>query len=122
MAIISALIAGLGIYIAYLMHLRDRATGDRLAAKFAGITRVLEAKFWIDEVYQNGIVEPLRTFGRFLYNIIDIWVVDGAVWLVSFIPQAVGFALKFLTQRGYLQGYAVTMLIGIAVILLIVLL
>ena len=122
MMVISSIIALLGIYIAYLFHLRDRQAGERMAAKFSGITRVLEAKFWIDEVYQAGVVEPLRTFGRFLYNIVDIWVVDGLVWVVSFIPQAIGFVLKFFTQRGYLQGYAVTMLIGIAVILLIVLL
>jgi NADH-quinone oxidoreductase subunit L len=122
MMVISSIIALLGIYIAYLFHLRDRQAGEKMAARFSGITRVLEAKFWIDEVYQAGIVEPLRAFGRFLYNIVDIWVVDGLVWVVSFIPQAIGFVLKFFTQRGYLQGYAVTMLIGIAVILLIVLL
>src|SRR5262249_12088552 len=122
MMIISSIIALLGIYIAYLFHLRDRAAGDRLGERFAGISRVLEAKFWVDEVYQQGIVEPLRLLGKGLYGIIDTWVIDGAVYVVSFIPQAGGFVLKFLTQRGYLQGYAVTMLIGIAVILLIVLL
>ncbi len=122
MMVISSIVALLGIYIAYLFHLRDRQAGEKLAARFSGVTRVLEAKFWIDEVYQAGIVEPLRALGRFLYNIVDIWIVDGAVWVVSFIPQAFGFGLKFFTQRGYLQGYAVTMLIGIAVILLIVLL
>jgi NADH-quinone oxidoreductase subunit L len=122
MMVISSIVALLGIYIAYLFHLRDREAGERLAARFAGVTRVLEAKFWIDEVYQKGIVEPLRTFGRFLYSIVDVWVIDGLVYVVSFVPQAAGFVLKFLTQRGYLQGYAVTMLIGIAVILLIVLL
>ena len=46
----------------------------------------------------------------------------GVVWLIGFVPQLSGFALKLTTQRGYLQGYAATMLLGIAVILLIVLL
>jgi hypothetical protein len=46
--------------------------------------------------------------------------VDGLVWAVSFIPQASGWSLKLTTQRGYLQGYAATMLFGIAVILLII--
>jgi hypothetical protein len=36
------------------------------------------------------------------------------------VPQLSGFALKLTTQRGYLQGYAVTMLFGIAVVLLLV--
>jgi hypothetical protein len=39
---------------------------------------------------------------------------------VSFIPQMGGWILKLTTQRGYLQGYAATMLFGIAVILLII--
>src|SRR5205823_2022396 len=61
MMVISSLIAGMGIYLAYLLHLRDRSAGERLAIKLAPLARVLEAKFWIDEVYQRGIVEPLRT-------------------------------------------------------------
>jgi hypothetical protein len=46
--------------------------------------------------------------------------VDGLVWIAGFVPQLSGFALKLTTQRGYLQGYALTMILGIAVILLIV--
>jgi len=120
MMVISSLVAGLGIYLAYLLHLRDRAAGERVAQKLAPVARVLEAKFWIDEVYQRGIVEPLRNLGRFCFYVMDQYVVDGLVWLVSFIPQAGGFVLRFLTQRGYLQGYAVTMLLGIVVILVVV--
>ena len=37
---------------------------------------------------------------------------------MGFIPQASGFTLKLTTQRGYLQGYAASMLFGVAVILL----
>jgi NADH-quinone oxidoreductase subunit L len=122
MMIISSLVALLGIYLAYLMHLRDRTAGEKLAVKFAGLARVLEAKYWVDEVYQGFIVEPLRNLGRFLYYVFDTYIVDGLVWVISFIPQAGGFALRFLTQRGYLQGYAATMLFGVLVILAVVLL
>ncbi|MEO6434202.1 MAG: NADH-quinone oxidoreductase subunit L, partial [Tepidisphaeraceae bacterium] len=117
--IIGGLVAIAGILLAYLLHLKDRAAADRLAGRFAPVTRVLDAKYWVDEIYQATIVEPLRTLGR-LFFAMDRVVVDGLVWLISFIPQASGFALKLTTQRGYLQGYAVTMLLGVAVILLIV--
>ena len=40
--------------------------------------------------------------------------------MISFIPQLSGFALKLTVQRGYLQGYAVTMILGLAAILLLV--
>ena len=108
-----------GIYFAYLMHLKDRAAGDRLAVRFAGVSRMLEAKYWVDEIYQAGIVEPLRSFGRGLFGT-DRMGVDGLVGFFSFIPQAVGWLIKWTTQRGYLQGYAVSMLFGVAVILVVV--
>ena len=46
--------------------------------------------------------------------------VDGVVGAIGLLPQVGGFALKLTTQRGYLQGYAVAMLFGIAVILIVV--
>jgi hypothetical protein len=55
-----------------------------------------------------------------LFFAIDRIVVDGVVWLISFIPQAGGWVLKLGLQRGHLQGYAAAMLFGIAVILLII--
>jgi hypothetical protein len=54
------------------------------------------------------------------FFLIDRMVVDGLVFVVGFIPQLSGFALKLTTQRGYLQGYALSMILGIAVILLVV--
>jgi NADH-quinone oxidoreductase subunit L len=79
----------------------------------------IEHKYWVDEIYQALIVEPLRLLGKLFFTI-DRYVVDGLVWLVSFIPQAGGWVLKLGVQRGYLQGYAAAMLFGVAVILLII--
>ena len=42
------------------------------------------------------------------------------VWLIGFVPQLSGFTLKLTTQRGYLQGYSVTMILGVVIILLVV--
>ncbi len=117
--IVSALIAGCGVYLAYMMHLRDRSRGEKLARDFRSAARLFEAKYWIDEIYQNGIVEPLRRGGRALFWI-DRLIVDGLVRVFGFTPQAGGWVVRFATQRGYLQGYAVMMLLGIAAILVFV--
>jgi NADH-quinone oxidoreductase subunit L len=116
--LVSILIAFLGVLVAYVMHLKDRPRGERLAGQYPFATRLLEAKYWVDEVYQAGIVEPLRRLGRAFF-VIDQYVVDGIIWVVSFIPQIFGFSLRLTTQRGYLQGYAVMMLLGVALILLV---
>lgn len=79
----------------------------------------MENKYWVDELYQGAIVEPLRRLGKAFY-VIDKYVVDGLVWIAGFIPQLSGFVLKLTVQRGYVQGYALSMVLGVAVILLVV--
>src|SRR5690606_23254698 len=112
-------IALAGIGLAYWLHLKDRPRGEALPEKAAPISRLLEAKYWLDEIYQRYIIEPLRWVGRASF-VIDRFLIDGVVWMIGFVPQLGGFVLKLTTQRGYLQGYAVTMLLCIAVILLFV--
>jgi len=119
MMIISTIIALAGVLLAYYFHLRNRAAGDALPVRFAGVSRALEAKFWIDEVYQGAIVQSLRRLGR-LYWAIDRFVIDLAVGAVAWAPRLAAFVLKYTTQRGYVQGYALTMLLGIVVILLVI--
>ncbi|HZN64939.1 MAG TPA: hypothetical protein VFB66_06530, partial [Tepidisphaeraceae bacterium] len=92
---------------------------ERLAAGAPAVTRLLEAKYWVDEIYQNTIVEPLRWLGRAFFAI-DRYVVDGIVNVIGWVPQLSGAALKLSVQRGYLQGYAAAMLFGVAVILLLI--
>jgi NADH-quinone oxidoreductase subunit L len=116
---ISGLIAIAGILLARYLHLTNRALGDSLPEKFAPITRLLEAKYYVDEIYQAGIVEPLRWVGARFFDI-DRIIVDGLVAAVGLVPQFSGFAMKLSTQRGYLQGYAATMLLGLAAILILI--
>ena len=68
----------------------------------------------------GSIVEPLRRLGRVLLRDRPLSSSTASSWLISFIPQLAGFALKLTIQRGYLQGYAAAMLFGVAVILLVV--
>jgi NADH-quinone oxidoreductase subunit L len=114
--VLSTVIALSGIVLAWYFHLKNRAAAERMTPAFA---RVLDAKYWVDEIYQAGIVEPLRSLGRAFFAF-DRIIVDGIVGLIGFIPQLGGFALKLSVQRGYLQGYAAAMLFGIAAILLVI--
>ncbi len=119
MMILSIIAALSGIFLAYILHLKDRPRAERIATQHAGIVRVLDAKYWVDEIYQRGVIEPLRSLGRMLFTI-DRFIVDGFINALGFVPQFSGFVLKLTTQRGYMQGYAVTMLFGVAIILLVI--
>ena len=110
-------LAGLGL--AYLLHLKDRKAAERIAAGLQPLTGLLEGKYWVDELYDFFIVEPLRHIAKVFFAI-DRAVVDGLVWAIGFVPQLSGFAVKLTVQRGYLQGYAAAMLFGVLAILLLV--
>jgi NADH-quinone oxidoreductase subunit L len=117
--VISLLIAAFGVWVAYVLHRKDRAKADRLAERFPNAVNAMDHKYWVDELYQFGIVEPLRLAGRIFFAI-DRWFVDLIVNTIGIVPQVAGFIVKVTTQRGYLQGYAAAMLLGIVVILLII--
>jgi NADH-quinone oxidoreductase subunit L len=117
--LMSGLISIAGIGLAYQLHLKNRPAGDALPQRFAPLAYVLEHKYWVDEIYDAVIVQPLFRLGQFFYAV-DRIVIDGLVWLIGFVPQLSGFTLKLTTQRGYLQGYAGAMVFGIVVILVVV--
>ncbi|HEX8915525.1 MAG TPA: hypothetical protein VF796_24440 [Humisphaera sp.] len=117
--VISTLVAAAGIFSAYVLHLKNRMQAERIAQGLPALTRLLEAKYLVDEIYQAAIVEPLRQLGRFLFDA-DRYLVDGAVAAVAWVPQLGGWVLKLGVQRGSLQGYAAAMLFGVVVILVLV--
>ncbi len=115
--IFSGLISLAGILAAFVLHLKNRPLSDKLAQDLGPVTRLLEGKYYVDEIYQAIIVNPLRAIGEFSYRF-DRWIIDMLVNMSGWICQLTGYFLKFTTQRGYLQGYGAAMLLGIAVILL----
>jgi NADH-quinone oxidoreductase subunit L len=111
----SGVLALLGIAAASYYHLFNREALGRLSRQFGSITHVLEAKYYVDEIYETLFIKPYRSLAT-LTQILD-YVVDGIVFIVGLVPQAGGALLRYTTQRGYLQGYAITVLLGLAVIL-----
>ena len=114
--LISGVIALSGIGLAYFLHLHNRKAGEAMVARYPVLVRLLEGKYYVDEMYHAVIVDPLRRCARLCFEF-DRGIIDGLVWLVGFVPQAGGFALKLATQRGQLQGYALMMLLGVVLIL-----
>jgi NADH-quinone oxidoreductase subunit L len=113
--LIGSVVALSGIGLAYFLHLKDRRRADGLAHKLRPFARLLEGKYYVDEIYDALVVGPLRGIGHVFY-FLDRFVVDGLVYLAGFTPWTAGAGLRLATQRGALQGYAVTMLLGIALI------
>lgn len=119
MMLISSIIAVTGISLAAYFHWLNRRAADRVAARWSGLVRLLENKYYVDELYDTLIVKPLRMIG-YLCFVFDRLVIDGLVLAVGFVPKMAGLAIR-PSQSGALQGYGIGMAAGIAVLLLCVL-
>jgi NADH-quinone oxidoreductase subunit L len=113
---LSAGVALAGIALAWLRY-GAAPVADPDARALGGLWRLWHAKYFVDEVYDALFVRPLRALGRLFFNT-DNYGVDGVIWLVTAVPRGLGFALHYL-QRGALQAYALSMVIGLVAILVL---
>ena len=120
---VSGVIGILGIGIAWYLHLFGRTNAaeckmDPIARMFGPIPKMAENKWYVDEIYWAILVTPLRV-GSHILHWIDKLLVDGIVNVFGFLPRLLAWILK-PSQSGVLQGYAVSMAGGIALLLLTV--
>jgi NADH-quinone oxidoreductase subunit L len=115
--VVSSLVAVAGIAIAAYFFVKNRRAAGRLAAQFAGAHRVLEHKYYVDEIYDVAVVEPIRIGSEnALWKLIDVRVIDGAV---NGVAETVGGASEVLRrlQTGSVRAYAASLLLGVVLIL-----
>lgn len=114
-----------GILIAFLLHKQGRkeaATSPIADALLkAPVIRVIapaaQHKWYVDEIYNFTIRVPLLVLGH-LFHLIDKLFVDGLVNLAGAVPVATGQGLR-PSQSGVLNGYAVSMAVGVALVILV---
>jgi NADH-quinone oxidoreductase subunit L len=108
-------VAGIGIAAFFWMRRRDLT--DRIAASFAGAHRVLLNKYYVDEIYDAVIVQPVKGLSeRFLWKIFDAGVIDGAVNGAGAFVNGWSAILRRL-QTGSMRAYALSVFVGVVVIL-----
>lgn len=83
-----------------------------------GFGKVLENKWYVDELYEAVIVKPLHNFGGFLKNTFEKFVVDG---LVNGVGKAVNYGSRQLRllQSGQVGSYVLLMVLSMVIIFLI---
>src|SRR5262249_22691772 len=76
-------IAAFGIFIAYLFYKRDESfsTAKRLATQFAPIYNMIANKYYVDEIYNGGLLRATVVFAQALAWF-DTYIIDGMVNLV----------------------------------------
>jgi len=112
---LSAGLAMLGILTAWFFYVRRPAIPFAIAMSSGPLYSLLYNKYYVDEMYDQFIVRPLRRLAGFCYGW-DRIVINGLLWLIAALPRALGFGLRSY-QRGALQGYALGMTAGLLVLL-----
>jgi len=79
-----------------------------------GAGKVLANKWYVDEIYDAVIVKPLNGLGKFLNNVMERSVIDGAVNGVGKFLQYGSRQIR-LVQSGQVGSYVLLMVLGILV-------
>jgi len=83
---------------------------------FPALHRLVENKFYLDELYEAVIYRPFRALARFFWKAIDVLIIDGIVNAGAFLVELTGDLLRFFTT-GNVRNYALTFVLGIVALL-----
>lgn len=83
-----------------------------------GFGKLLENKWYVDELYDKIIVNPLHQFGGFLKSVIEKSVIDG---LVNGVGKAVTYGSRQLRllQSGQAGSYVLLMVLGMLLVFVV---
>lgn len=114
--ILSTLVGVMGIGLGYLVYIKNSIASDAISVRAPWLYRLLNRKYYIDEIYEVGIVRPLKGFGSLLH-LFDVYLVDGVVRLISYSVVGIG-RLGSRLQNGQVQTYGLVMVLGLLILVL----
>lgn len=108
LALVSVLIAGAGLFIGWRVFKKR---------PLLQMPRILENKYYVDEVYDATLIRPIKWFSREgLWKILDIGVIDGILHSIGEAITESGRLARYL-QAGFVRGYAAIILTGALIII-----
>jgi len=103
LALLSVLIALLGIGAGWMIF-RKRPLLE--------LPRILENKYYVDEIYDAAIINPIKVGSREgLWKLFDVGVIDGFLHSLGDAVTETGKVVRHL-QAGFVRGYAAIILLG----------
>ena len=117
---ISVTLVTLAVLLALRFYLVRPEIPQRLQQRFPRLYNLVANKYFVDEIYQNKIIEPTVSISRNLWAYVDAGFIDKMTyWVGDFIRRA-NDGVRSL-QNGNIQQYAMYILVGIVGGLLVVL-
>jgi NADH-quinone oxidoreductase subunit L len=116
MAVSTAVALG-GIGLALFFFQWRRSASRALAERFSGLYLLLLHKYYVDEIYDAAVVQPIKIVSEEgLWKIVDVTWIDGVVNGVGGTVSGAGELLRRL-QTGSVRAYAASLFFGVVAIL-----
>jgi NADH-quinone oxidoreductase subunit L len=78
---------------------------------------LLEEKYYVDEVYDAAVVQPIKQGStNVLWKIVDVHIIDGAVNGAGHLASLLGTGLRYL-QSGLARSYVAVLVLGALLII-----
>jgi NADH-quinone oxidoreductase subunit L len=108
LALVSVLIALSGIGVGWFMFQRQPVRT---------MPRLLENKYYVDEIYDAAIIQPIKVGSREgLWKIFDVGVIDGIIHTIGGAVVRLGRLTRYM-QIGFVRAYAAMILAGALIII-----
>lgn len=118
LALTSVLVALLGVYIAYVFYYKKPRTAAAIAGRFPALYRVVENKFYVDEIYGVLVTVVLTLTRFFLGGLIDTGIVNGSGAAAGATTRGLSSLVRRV-QSGNIRSYAGWLALGAAAVLLV---
>jgi NADH-quinone oxidoreductase subunit L len=111
---LSTLGAIVSILFARYVYLKNPQFAVNTAKKFKGIYNLLWNKYFVDEVYDSAVINPIvKGSDSILWRFADNKIIDGLVNNIASLIGYISFNVRKI-QNGIAQFYAIIMVLGIA--------
>jgi NADH-quinone oxidoreductase subunit L len=107
-----------GLVLLSIIYAWMRFKNYKIEGESKGLGKVLENKWYFDELYQMAIVNPLKSTSAFFNKIIENKIIDGAVNGVAKLVNYGGRQLRWI-QSGQVGAYVLLMVIGMLLLFFI---
>jgi len=112
----ASLVALAGIALAARLYLQRPDAPARIVARFPGLYRFLLNKGYVDEIYNEALVQPIKSLSEeALWHGLDSTMIDGAVNGTATMAAFGGGVMRAL-QTGSVRAYAVSAFLGAVLI------
>ena len=106
----------LGLGRAWQIYVKSPETAARVKESFAGAHRLLTHKYYVDEIYDAAIVQPIKKLSAsILWQRVDVRTIDGLVNGIADAARTFGGNVRQL-QSGNTRSYAAWVVVGALVI------